>query len=72
MNARERVLVLLLRFSVHPDERGAMLHEEIFRRFLRKQSLINIQSLFSCIQGFRGPFSGQLEAMHKFAGEHEP
>ncbi len=35
---------LLLRFSVTPDERGAMLHDEVFRRFLRKHTLLNIQS----------------------------
>jgi uncharacterized membrane protein YhiD involved in acid resistance len=35
---------LLLRFSLTPDERGAMLHEEIFRSYLKKQSLLNIQT----------------------------
>ncbi len=35
---------LLLRFAITPDERGAMLHEEVFRRYLKKQTLLNIQS----------------------------
>lgn len=35
---------LLLRFSIRPDERGAMLHEEVFRQYLRKQNLLNIQT----------------------------
>jgi uncharacterized membrane protein YhiD involved in acid resistance len=35
---------LLLRFSIVPDERGAMLHEEVFRQYLKKNSLLNIQT----------------------------
>ncbi len=35
---------LLLRFSVMPDERGAMLHEDAFRRYLRKHTLLNIRT----------------------------
>jgi uncharacterized membrane protein YhiD involved in acid resistance len=35
---------LLLRFSLTPDERGTMIHEQIFRRHLRKNTLINIQT----------------------------
>jgi uncharacterized membrane protein YhiD involved in acid resistance len=35
---------LLLRLCVTPDERGAMLHEEVFRRHLRKNLLLNIQT----------------------------
>ncbi|MBN2170223.1 MAG: DUF4956 domain-containing protein [Candidatus Krumholzibacteriota bacterium] len=34
----------LLRFSVSPDERGAMLHEPAFNEFLRHSSLVNIQT----------------------------
>ncbi len=35
---------LLLRFSILPDERGAMIHEPAFKEFLRKNTLLNIQS----------------------------
>ena len=35
---------LLLRFQVAPDERGAMLHEEIFKRHLKKSTLLNIRT----------------------------
>ncbi|MCK4413094.1 MAG: DUF4956 domain-containing protein [Candidatus Eisenbacteria sp.] len=35
---------VLLRFSVSPDERGAMLYEDAFRQYLKKQSLLNIQT----------------------------
>ncbi|MBM3316337.1 MAG: DUF4956 domain-containing protein [Candidatus Eisenbacteria bacterium] len=35
---------LLLRFSIQPDERGAMLHEGVFKQYLKKQSLLNIQT----------------------------
>ncbi len=35
---------LLLRFSITADERGAMIHEEAFRRYLKKNTLLNIQS----------------------------
>jgi uncharacterized membrane protein YhiD involved in acid resistance len=35
---------LLLRFSVTPDERGSMLHEEAFRRHLRRSTLLNIRT----------------------------
>lgn len=35
---------LLLRISVTPDERGAMLHEDVFRKHLRKNALLNIQT----------------------------
>ncbi|MCK4304642.1 MAG: DUF4956 domain-containing protein [Candidatus Eisenbacteria sp.] len=35
---------LLLRFSVAPDERGSMIHENIFRKHLKKSSLVNIQT----------------------------
>lgn len=35
---------LLLRLTVTPDERGAMLHEQVFRQHLRKNSLLNIQT----------------------------
>jgi uncharacterized membrane protein YhiD involved in acid resistance len=34
----------LLRFSVEPGDRGAMLHEEAFQRYLRKSTLLNIQT----------------------------
>jgi uncharacterized membrane protein YhiD involved in acid resistance len=35
---------LLLRLSITPDERGAMLHEEVFGRYLKKNTLLNIQT----------------------------
>ena len=35
---------LLLRFSVTPDERGAMIHEKVFSDYLKKHSLLNIQT----------------------------
>ncbi len=35
---------LLLRFSITPDERGSMIHEQVFARHLRKSSLLNIQT----------------------------
>jgi len=34
----------LLRFSIRPDERGAMIHEKVFKEYLRKNTLLNIQS----------------------------
>lgn len=34
----------LLRFSVTPDERGAMIHESVFKEYLKKNVLLNIQS----------------------------
>jgi uncharacterized membrane protein YhiD involved in acid resistance len=34
----------LLRFSVTPDERGAMIHETVFKNYLKKNTLLNIQS----------------------------
>lgn len=41
---RPRAADLLLRFSVIPDERGAMFHEAAFRTFLRKSTLMNVQT----------------------------
>jgi len=35
---------LLLRFSVTPDERGSMLHEQTFRKHLKKNTLLNIRT----------------------------
>ncbi len=35
---------LLLRFSVTPDERGSMLHEQAFRKHLKKHTLLNIRT----------------------------
>lgn len=35
---------LLLRFSITPDERGSMLHEKVFREYLKKHSLLNINT----------------------------
>jgi hypothetical protein len=35
---------LLLRFAITPDERGSMLHEQTFRKYLRKHTLLNIQT----------------------------
>ncbi len=35
---------LLLRFSITPGERGSMLHEKVFREYLKKHSLLNINT----------------------------
>ncbi len=35
---------LLLRFAITPDERGSMLHEQIFRKHLKKSTLLNIRT----------------------------
>lgn len=35
---------LLLRFSITPDERGAMRHETVFRDYLKKHTLLNINT----------------------------
>jgi uncharacterized membrane protein YhiD involved in acid resistance len=35
---------LLLRFSVTPDERGSMLHEQTFRKHLKKNTLLHIRT----------------------------
>jgi uncharacterized membrane protein YhiD involved in acid resistance len=35
---------LLLRFSILPDERGSMLHERVFKEFLKKNTLLNINT----------------------------
>jgi len=35
---------LLLRLTLTPDERGAMLHEDVFRTYLKKNTLLNIQT----------------------------
>ncbi len=35
---------LLLRFSLIPDERGSMIHEKVFRHYLKTHTLLNIRT----------------------------